>query len=83
MDVGEVVALTTHRETGLYCAMTIRVTDDWPEGGRDGRLGNTGKDNRPVLTFFNDRESGGQLDVGEVVADVAGVFSGIRLADVV
>ena len=41
LEVGEVVALTTHRETGLYCAMTVRVTDDWPEGGRGRRLGNT------------------------------------------
>ena len=47
LEVGEVVALTTHRETGLYCAMTVRVTDNWPEGWRDGRLGNTPKYSRP------------------------------------
>ena len=68
LDVGEVVALTTHRETGLYCAMTIRVTDDWPEGGRDGRLGNTPKYSRPVYSPSSITATVTERKAGEMVA---------------
>ena len=74
--VGEVVTKITREKTIGLPAFLNGMGDVVPPLTRQKTIG------QDLFTFFNDSKCGRQLEVGEVVADVAGVFSGVPLADV-